>query len=273
LLCDNSKLSMLCLGHFMDPAITEPLYVRVKQNLRNAIESGRFPAGSALPSEKQLETEHGVSRITVRRALEELEREGLVERGRGRQARVCEMLTSAIRTRMEDDLASILQLGRGMTAEVVSYAWRIPDSAIALKLAIPADEPVLHVERLRRRRGKSVLHTLAHVPASIGGFLPRGALEKATMLDVLAQKGIQAASVKQEMRAGPCAAFVAGLLDLPRGAPVFVLDRLVLDTADRPIQHLIATFRWDSFCYRVESKRQEGGRTVNVVAGGRIESP
>lgn len=248
-----------------------PLYMRVQQSLRDTIRAGTLPPGSPLPSEKELEDEHGVSRITIRRALEELEREGLIERGRGRQARVAPLLTAAVNTRIEEELASILQIGRGMEAEVLSYGWRMPTAAVAQALEAPADEPVLQVERVRRRRDKVILHTLAHVPAAIGAMLPRDALAKSTMLDLLSARGIQPGSVEQEMRAAPSDPTVAALLGLEPGAPVFVMDRLVRDGSGRPIQRMIATFRWDSFRYRISSTKLGNGRTLEFEAAGQID--
>lgn len=254
-----------------DPAAGRPLYARVRQSLREAIQSGRLPSGAPLPSEKELEAEHGVSRITVRRALDELEREGLIERGRGRQARVAALVTAAVRTRIGDELASILQIGRGMAPEVLSYGWRLPDASTASLLDAPPEEPVLRVERLRRRRDLPVLHTIAHVPAAIGALLPRDALTGATMLDLLATRGVLPGSVEQEMRAAPCEAGIAALLNLADGAPVFVLDRLVRDATGRPMQHMVARFRWDSFHYRMTTTRRGEGGALEIEAAGRID--
>ena len=251
---------------------TGPLYARVQQSLREAIQSGTLPAGATLPSEKELEIQFGVSRITVRRALDELEREGLVERGRGRQARVATLLTAAISTRIEDDLASILQLGREMKAEVLSYMWRMPEPSIAERLGTPPEEPVLQVERLRRRFGQPMLHTLAHVPAAIGAHLPRNSLETSTMLDLLATWGIQVGSVEQEMRAAPCATDISQLLDVHVDAPVFLIDRLVRDGTGRPIQCMLATFRCDCFRYRVTTTRLDNGKTLGIEAAGQIDT-
>src|SRR5882724_5495178 len=61
-----------------------PLYYKLESILRGAIESREYKVGESLPSEREMGEEYGVSRITVRRALETLERERLVRRGRGR---------------------------------------------------------------------------------------------------------------------------------------------------------------------------------------------
>ncbi len=254
-------------------AAAAPLYAKVQSALRAAIRSGGLSAGAVLPSEKELEAVHGVSRITVRRALEELEREGLVVRGRGRQARVVEPMVSAVRTEIEDDLAAMLELVRGTEARVLVFKWRMPDPALQIKLCTPDDEPVLQVDRVRGSGGRPMLHTTAHMPAWVGTRLRRETLSERTMLETLAQGGVQLAAAAQEMHAAPCPAAVAPLIGLSPGDPVFVIERLVSDTENRPVQHLVATFRWDSFSYRITSTGSAGKRRVEIAGAGRIGGP
>jgi GntR family transcriptional regulator len=247
-----------------------PLYARVQTAIRDAIRQGRLSPGAPLPSEKDLEVEHGVSRITVRRALEELEREGLILRGRGRQARVVEPLVSVARTEIEDDLADMLQLVRGTEPRVLSFAWKLPDETVRANLGVGPDEPVLLVERLRSSHGRPIMHTSAHVPAWIGAKLDRGTMRERTMLENLQEAGVTIAHAEQIMHAAPCPAALAAHLDLAPGDPVFLIERLVRDDRERPIQHLLATFRWDSFSYRVSSTRSETGRVVEMAGAGRV---
>lgn len=250
-----------------------PLYLQVQEAIRNAIRSGRLAAGSVLPSEKELEAAHGVSRITVRRALDELEREGLVLRGRGRQARVVEPLVSVVRAEIEDDLARTLELVRGTQAQVLCFKWRLADEAIRAKLEGEEDEPVLQVDRLRSNGGRPMLHTQAYVPAWVGAKFDREALAKSTMLDLLAESGVTIASAAQVMHAAPCPEAVAPLIGLAAGDPVFLIERLVRDDRNRPVQHLLATFRWDCFSYRISSTNSDTRRLVEIAGGGRMTTP
>jgi GntR family transcriptional regulator len=257
----------------MVTAVDSPLYARVQTAIREAIRNGRLAAGSVLPSEKELEVEYGVSRITVRRALEELEREGLVMRGQGRQARVAEPLVSVVRTEIEDDLAATLDLVRGTEAKVLSFNWRLVDEPLRSKLESAENEPVLQVDRLRSNGGKAMLHTCAHVPAWIGAKLDKDALTERTMLDILMMSGVTISSAEQIMRAVPCPAPIAPLIELSSGDPVFQIERLVRDDRRRPIQHLVATFRWDCFSYRISSTRSEAGRVVEIAGAGHVACP
>ncbi len=256
-----------------DPDNEMPLYAKIQSALRADIRSGRLIAGAALPSEKELEAAHGVSRITVRRALDELQREGLVLRGRGRQARVMEPMVSVVRTEIKDDLAAMLELVRGTTPRVLVFKWRLPDPLTQARLRSPEDEPVLQVDRLRSNGNRPMLHTTAHMPAWIGTRLRRETLSERTMLETLAQSGVSIASAVQEMHAAPCPAGTAPLIGLSPGDPVFVIERLVSDKEERPVQHLVATFRWDSFSYRVSSTSSANGQRVQMGGAGRFGVP
>ena len=178
--------------------------MRVQNAIRLDIRQGRLASGQALPSEKELEQTHGVSRITVRRALEELEREGLVVRSRGRPARVAERLVSVARTQIDEDLTTMLDLVRGTDPEVLCFKWRLPDEGMIAKLELSNDEPVLQVDRIRRSGNRPMLHTTAHVPAFVGTKLEAERLAKRSMLDLLVNSGVKIAQAAQVMSAAPC---------------------------------------------------------------------
>jgi len=248
-----------------------PLYAKVHAALRQAIHSGRLAAGAVLPSEKELEAEHGVSRITVRRALVELEQEGLVVRSRGRQARVVEPLVSAAHAHIDDDLAATLDLTRGTESNVLVFRWHMPDKVARAQLEVEGEEPVLLVERVRSSADRPIFHTRALVPAWVGAKFDRDALGQRTMLDQLARSGVTIAGSVQSMSAAPCPEAVAPLIGLGAGDPCFIIERLVRDDRGRPVQHLLATFRWDSFSYRISSTRSDGGRRVEMAGTGRMD--
>jgi GntR family transcriptional regulator len=82
--------------------------------------------------------------------------------------------------------------------------------------------------------------------------------------------GITIKSAEQIMRAAPCPASLAPLIGLASGDPIFEIERLVRDDKGRPIQHLVGTFRWDCFSYRVSSTRSETGRVVEITGAGQM---
>ena len=118
--------------------------------------------------------------------------------------------------------------------------------------------------------GRPILHTQAAVPAWVGAKFDKDTLGQHTMLDQLARCGVTVAEAVQTMHAAPCPKAVAPLIGLSKGAPCFVIERVVRDDRRRPVQHLVATFRWDSFSYRISSARTGTGRHVEMTGAGRM---
>ena len=160
------------------------LYRKVLDKLHAAIRDGTLPVGASLPSEHQLCVQFGVSRITVRRALDELAQAGLVERGAGRVARVVAPKFVQAIAAFEDPF-NALRLVRGTSVRLLSFEWRIAEGLIARALQLDDGDQVLHFQRVREQDGAPVYHTEAYLPASIGALVNRKALSESSISDVL----------------------------------------------------------------------------------------
>jgi GntR family transcriptional regulator len=232
------------------PSAGPPLYARVFQSLRDEILSDRYPLGGALPSEYTLERRFLVSRITVRRALEELERAGLIERSQGRTATILprpEPLVVDVARALDAHLAQ----SADMRPRVLSFRWIRPEAELADTLAVAPDSRVLWVTRLRRRLGQPVSHTSVHMPEPIGREISEEALNQYQLIEILRCRGHVADTADQLLSAAPAPPGIAKLLDLAPGAPIFSMRRHMRDAAGRPILLLHASMRWDRFSYRL----------------------
>ncbi|AIT82149.1 hypothetical protein JI59_21725 (plasmid) [Novosphingobium pentaromativorans US6-1] len=230
------------------------------------IESHRLKPGEALPSEKELENKYGVSRITVRRALEELERSGRVVRSKGKSARVAQPFQAHARTRLDDDFMMMLDLVRGTQAQILLFEWQLPDEELQNLLELETREPVLRVDRLRKANGRPTLHTTAYVPASIGVKFDRAELANSTMIEQLAQTGIIPIQVDQYMSAVPCKEEIAAHLEVEVNSPIFQIQRLVRSDTDQIIQSLVISFRGDSFTYHLSAMFKQDSEEVEFAS-------
>jgi GntR family transcriptional regulator len=161
-----------------------PLYARVFQSLRDEILSDRYPVGGQLPSEYTLERRFLVSRITVRRALEELERAGLIERSQGRTATILSRPEPLV-VDVAQELDSHLAQSADMRARVLSFRWIRPEADLADTLAVAPESRVLWVTRLRRRLGQPVSHTSVHMPEPIGREISEADLNQYQLIELL----------------------------------------------------------------------------------------
>src|SRR6476659_11278378 len=126
-----------------------PLYHQVYIDLGRSLDDRTWPPGSQLPTERELASHYGCSLITVRRALDELVREGRIERTRGRG-------TFVLRPRLDRDIAGRASFAeemrqRGLDPETKLISAR-PEAApvvVAVALGIEAGSPILYLERLR----------------------------------------------------------------------------------------------------------------------------
>lgn len=241
------------------------LYRKILERLRAGIRDGTLPVGTSLPSEQRLCQQFEVSRITVRRALDELAQEGLIDRGAGRVARVVAPRFVQAIAALEDPF-NALRLVRGTSVRLLSFEWRIAEGAAARALQLDDGDQVLHFQRLREQDGAPVYHSEAFLPASIGALVNRKALTAAPMHEVLAAAGIVPDTVDRQMSATPCPKSLAPLLGLKQGAPTFRFDRISRDGQGRPLHLLIGHWRWDRFSMRLSSTSAAQGSLLTIDA-------
>ena len=254
-----------------------PLYARVYQSLRDEILSDRYPAGGALPSEFALEKRFMVSRITVRRSLEELERAGLIERGQGRNASILPRPAPLV-VDVGQEIASAIAEAADMRPQLLSFRWIKPEADLAETLEVAPDSRVLWVTRLRSRFGQPVTHSSVHMPEHVGRDISEEALDRLQLVDMLKSAGHLADNAEQLLSAAPAPPGIAKLLDLPSGAPIFSLRRLTRNSDGRPILLLHASMRWDRYSYRLSLRQTKGpsdtqqAPSVPVQEDDRIEA-
>ena len=249
-----------------------PLYHQLYALLKSKIESGELPQGSLLPSEIELATRFAVSRITSKRALNELGRDGLVERraGRGTHVRIRPPSSQRLRAPLTGNLESLNIMGRETTVEVLSFE-RVPaPKAISDALRIKPHTLVDRAVRVRRNQGEPFAYYLSHTiilkesatakaeshpdkaAAKTGpAAMNRKNLKTQTRLEIFRAMGIKLAEVDQVLNAAAANPEVAQALNLSVGAPVLSLTRTYIDSEGRVVDHLLGVYRPDRFEYHM----------------------
>ncbi|QHI99648.1 UTRA domain-containing protein [Xylophilus rhododendri] len=240
-----------------------PLYEKVLTTLREEITARRYDQAGILPSESALIERFGVSRITVRRALDELARAGLVERNRGRITRVVPSLPPTV-IDLSTELETTLARSAGLVIRVLGFKWIKPAAEIAETLGVGPAEKVLWITRLRSRGDQPIVHTSVHLPRPLGQLVDAESLGHRQLVDLLRAQGKVAASAEQVLSAAPCPPELAECLALAPGEPVFRLERVLFDARRKPMLRLVSSFRWDCMGYRM-SLRQDSLQTATHV--------
>ena len=201
-------------------------YVELADTLRDRIADG---ARGALASEAALGREYGVSRVTVRRALELLRDEGLVSsrQGVGWFVAVDPVRQSLGRvTTVEEALEAA-----GAVAErrVLEFAFELAPADVAKTLGLPADGEVLRVARLNLADGEPFALVTVWVPARLGAQLSRADVERSTFYDLLPLQGVEPGRVVQTITATAAERATADHLGTATGAPILACRRVTYD--------------------------------------------
>lgn len=141
------------MGSPAGPASTPAPYQRVMRWLRQGLERGRWPPGALMPSEADLVARFGVSRMTVGRALKELQAAGLVERRQGQGSFAAERHRVASQLRIRDLHEEIESGGHAHDAQLVLATQAPTPAAVAEKLGLTAGAVAFHTLIVHRRDG------------------------------------------------------------------------------------------------------------------------
>lgn len=212
-----------------------PLYFQVAQHLEQLIKSGELAAGTRLENEIGLADQLGLSRPTMRRAIEYLVDRGMLVRKRGVGTQVVhpKMQRQIELTSLYDDLAGSQ---RQPHTRVVSFATQPAPDALAVDLGIPEGSEVYVFERIRYADGQPLALMLNHVPAALLRLSP-GDLEQQGLYNLLRASGINLRIARQSIGARAATSAEARALDESRGTPLLTMERAAYDDQGRGVEH------------------------------------
>ncbi|NJM33271.1 MAG: GntR family transcriptional regulator [Limnobacter sp.] len=242
-----------------------PLYHQIYLILREKIIEGHYDT-KPLPGELVLVQQFGVSRVTVRRAIQDLVHEGLVARGRGKGTFVRPRGAQSPQGQhaMLSDSAMRLQAsGDSSDLQLITSKRILPGEDIARALHLPRDAVVEQLVRIRRFNDQPIAHLTSYIPEDLSGRICRRRLRERPILTLLEEAGIKVAKARQTITARLADADVALGLAVPVGAPLLAIARVAFDESGRPVQLLKGLYRPDRYDYRIElSRKQIGGQAA-----------
>jgi GntR family transcriptional regulator len=244
----------------LNSALPMPLYHQLYALLRQKIESGEIRTGELVPSEIMLSDLFGVSRITAKRALDDLEADRFVERRRGRGTTVSFLYEPKIlRAPLNSMLESLNVMGRETSVQVLSVG-RVPASkAVADALKIDVGTAVEQAVRVRLNQGDPFAHYVSHTLV-MEKTMTAQSMAQQTRLDWFRSQGLIIAHVEQTLSASAATPDVAQALQLSPGAPVLSLYRVYSDQNKRRVDLLQGLYRPDRFQYHIQLSTNERHR-------------
>jgi DNA-binding GntR family transcriptional regulator len=226
-----------------------PLYYQVALRLEEAIRSETLPAGSRIENEVSLSGRLGVSRPTIRRAIQELVDKGLLVRRRGIGTQVVhgKVTRNVELTSLHEDLE---RSGQRPGSTILSTEIGRADQRIAEALDISVGSRVLHLKRLRTADEVPVA-ILENVLPSEFVDLDLGGLAKHGLYQMLRARGVTLRVARQRMGAREATPLEAELLDLQRGAALLTMERTAFDSSGRAVEFGQHCYRPDLYSFEV----------------------
>jgi GntR family transcriptional regulator len=220
-----------------------PIYLQLAESLRQQIDGGRFQAGEALPSERELCAIMQASRVTVRKAIEVLIADGLLARRQGSGTYVTPRIQApgSYLTSFSEDAAA-----RGGVADTIWMEKAVGPATDeeARLLSLAPDTPVARLSRVRMADGEPLAIENAVVPAAL---LPDMAELGTSLYAALAAGNHRPISGRQIVRAALAGPTEARLLGIAEGAEILRIERLTRRADGTPVEFTRSAYRGERY--------------------------
>lgn len=230
---------------------TRPLYLQVRDALAARIAMGEWKPNSAIPNEGDLAREFGVSSGTMRKALDLMEGERLLTRRQGRGTFVNDQASDELAVRYSNIRTAE---GEHVTGEVdtLDISQGLANPAECGRLQLHPDDRVWRIHRLRLHKGEPFMVEEVTMPAALFPALDEEKDFPHRIVVLAQQFGILLGKGEERVSIGTASAATAEALGLEAGAPILVLDRLVLALDGRPVEWRLGRGHFTDKYYQAE---------------------
>ncbi|QCP54060.1 GntR family transcriptional regulator [Trinickia violacea] len=240
------------------PPIARPLYAQIKDDLRARILDGRYAPHSRMPSESELCAMFDVSRITVRQALGDLQKEGLVFKLHGKGTFVSKPKAFQDVTSLQGFAEAMSSMGHEIVNQLRGVRFIEADGNVASRLALPEGAKVAEIHRVRFLNREPVSLEVTYVPEALGVRLAAADLIARDIFLIIENDcGVPLGHADVSIDAMLADDEIAAALNVGVGAPVLRIERLTHSADGTPIDYEHLYFRGDAFQYRLRIDRRK----------------
>jgi GntR family transcriptional regulator len=230
----------------MSTANDSLLYARVETVLAGEITDGDLVVGDQLPTEDSLIARFGVSRITVRRAIQNLVSRGLVEIRRGKGTFVAPPKITQDLKELSGFVEDMHALGRKPAARVIGKEIVTANATVARHLALTRGERVVRIRRVRLADGVPLSFDETYLPLEIGKKIITNNLKVEPIFSLLERKyDVPLIEAEYKLDAVAAENEVVRALKVKPGSPIFRIERTSYSTGSRPVDYETLYYRGD----------------------------
>lgn len=240
------------------PLSPVPLYSQLKELLRTRILDGTYPPHSRMPSESELGQAHGVSRITVRQALGDLQKEGLIFKIHGKGTFVAKPKAFQNVSTLQGLAESMTQMGYEVLNRLRSFKFVPASALVAERLQVEEGSLVTEIKRVRLINREPVSLEVTYLPQAVGEKLEKADLITRDIFLILENDcGIALGHADLAIDAALADSDLAQALLVEEGAPIMRIERLTHAADGTPLDFEHLYYRGDAFQYRLRIDRQK----------------
>ncbi len=218
------------------------------------MERGDWQPGDILPTELNLQEEHGLSRTTVRQAIRELELEGKVTRYRGRGTFVAEAKITHSPEAHKSITHFLKVQGKKPGWRVLSSEWVSPQKNVRARLELENGAKVFRLKRLRLADNQTIGFHTAYVSPLFRESISEKEFNKKGSLDYLRGNNLlKNSKAYRVLEAVPANEEEASLLEVDVAFPLLLVKRLVVSDSGVPIEYFHGRYRGDRFQYQIDN--------------------
>jgi GntR family transcriptional regulator len=230
----------------LDVGSPVPLHAQLEDQLMLEIAGGALTPGTRLPPEDVLIERFGVSRTTVRTAIQSLIRRGVVEIRRGKGTFVTQPKLTQELTQLTGFVEDMRALGREPTAQVLDRRIMTANAAVAQHLDLSKGDDVVRIQRLRLADGVPLSFDETYLPRALGTRIMADNLETQPIFTLLEQKyATPLMEAEYRLEAVLADRSVAKVLGIAAGSPIFLIERTSYTRDRRPVDYERLYYRGD----------------------------
>lgn len=233
-----------------------PLYYQLYELIYQKIKNEEYKEGDLIPSEKEMQKEYGISRITVRRTISDLEHDGLVKTYKGKGTVVLPLKKDRDLLTFQSFSEAVKVKGDRPSSVILKYEVLEAPSKVYQLLEINPGEPVIFLKRLRLINGRIIALNITYVRSDMG-FTPKPGdfNEKTSLYNFLEDKGIELGSADEILEARNPTDKVSKALHMEEKQPIFYKERVTYSKGGEPIEYSEISYIADNYKYHIHIEK------------------
>ncbi len=233
-----------------------PLYTQIKEVLRSRIFNGTYQCHEQMPSESELTKIFGVSRITVRQALDHLQKEGLIFKIHGKGTYVSKPKIFQNLGKLQGFGEAMSGMGYEIVSQVIGKKIVPADKTVCLKLDVNEGELVYEIRRVRYLNSAPLSLDVTYIPKMVGERLIKEDLAHRDIFLILENDyGYSLGQADLQIESILADDVLSALLNVEEGAPILRIERLTFTTDNQPLDFEYLYYRGDALQYRLRIER------------------